>query len=89
MMICYLAILNILGFLSMASDKRKARLGKRRTPERVLFLIATAGGSIGSILGMFAFRHKTRHLSFRLGLPAILALQCAAAYLLWRMMQGH
>ena len=55
----------------------------------LLFLIAAAGGSIGSILGMFAFRHKTRHLSFRLGLPAILALQCATAYLLWRMMQGR
>ncbi|MBQ5341076.1 MAG: DUF1294 domain-containing protein, partial [Oscillospiraceae bacterium] len=52
--------------------------------EKALFLLAAGGGSIGSIAGMFTFRHKTKHLSFRIGFPAILILQCAAAYFLWR-----
>ena len=83
-LLIYLMIINIIAFAAMGIDKLKAAKGRWRISEKVLFLLAAAGGSIGSIAGMFLFRHKTKHLSFRIGLPAILILQCAAAYSLWR-----
>jgi len=83
-LLIYLMIINIIAFAAMGIDKLKAAKGRWRISEKALFLLAAAGGSIGSIAGMFTFRHKTKHLSFRIGLPAILILQCAAAYFLWR-----
>ena len=77
----YLAGVNLLGFASMGYDKWKAKKHAWRVPESTLFLIALIGGSLGSILGMHLFRHKTRHWYFVYGLPAILALQLAAVYL--------
>lgn len=71
----YLILINAVGFLLMLSDKYKARKKQWRIPERVLLTVAFLGGSLGSILGMQLFRHKTRHLKFSLGLPAIFALQ--------------
>ncbi|HIY06785.1 MAG TPA: DUF1294 domain-containing protein [Candidatus Evtepia faecigallinarum] len=59
----------------MGLDKGRAKGQKWRIPEKVLFLSAALGGSIGAMLGMSFFRHKTRHWSFRLGMPAILAVQ--------------
>lgn len=79
----YLFAINLAGLLSMGIDKQRARKHRWRIPEKTLFLIAALGGSIGSILGMFLFRHKTRHLSFRLGLPLILALQALAAWAIY------
>ena len=79
MLLCYLIALNLLAFFLMALDKAKARRGARRIPEKVLFLAAALGGSLGAILAMWAFRHKTRHLSFVLGLPLILLLQLILA----------
>ncbi len=76
---CLIAV-NLLSFALMGIDKRKARKGIRRIPEKALFLFAIIGGSIGSIAGMFVFRHKTKHLSFVLGLPAILLLQLILAF---------
>jgi len=78
----YLALMNLAGFLSMLIDKRKARQKKWRIPENTLLLIALLGGSVGSILGMQIFRHKTKHAKFKFGLPLILIAQLAAAYLL-------
>ncbi len=72
---CYLLFINILGFLLMGLDKQKARRKKWRIPEKTLFLTAILGGSIGSILGMRIFRHKTRHTSFAVGMPCILIIQ--------------
>ena len=83
-LLIYLIFVNTAAFAAMGIDKLKAAKGRWRISEKTLFLLAAAGGRIGSILGMFAFRHKTKHLSFRLGLPAILALQCIAAYLIRR-----
>ena len=80
----YLALANLLAFALMGLDKRRARRGAWRVPEKVLFLCAAAGGSIGAIAGMFAFRHKTKHLRFVLGLPVILLVQLTAAALLMR-----
>lgn len=75
----YLLVLNLAGFLSMGLDKWKAQAGQWRIPEKTLFSIALLGGSVGSILGMQIFRHKTRHTSFVVGIPLILLLQLAAA----------
>lgn len=75
----YLILVNLVGISSMFLDKRNSRIkGRRRTPERTLFLIALAGGAFGSLTGMQMFRHKTRHLSFQVGMP-LLALLWAGA----------
>ena len=73
----YLLLINAAAFLLMLVDKIKARKNRWRIPERTLFGSALLGGSIGAILGMYTFRHKTRHLSFTLGMPAILIAQVA------------
>jgi uncharacterized membrane protein YsdA (DUF1294 family) len=70
--------INVIGFFGMYLDKRKARKKLWRIPEATLFLIAIIGGSIGSIIGMHLFRHKTRHWYFVYGMPVILVLQIAA-----------
>lgn len=76
----YLLLINFISFASMGIDKRKAIRKQYRIPEKTLFFLALLGGSIGSILGMRVFRHKTKHLSFCVGMPAILILQLAVAY---------
>ena len=83
-LIGYLLILNILAYSLMGLDKAKARQNKRRIPEKVLFLIALFGGSMGSIVGMYSFRHKTKHWYFVVGMPLTLLLQLAAALWLCR-----
>ena len=74
-MLIYLVIINIIGFYIMWSDKRRAKWGKWRVPENTLFLITALGGGIGTIAGMYTFRHKTKKLKFTIGLPAILILE--------------
>lgn len=78
-LILYLTVINAAGFLIMLIDKYRAKHGLWRIPEKTLFLTALLGGSIGCIAGMQVFRHKTKHLSFTIGMPAILVLQLAAA----------
>ena len=80
----YLLLVNILAYSLMGVDKAKARQSKRRIPEKMLFLIALFGGSMGSIVGMYSFRHKTKHWYFVAGMPLILLLQLAAALWLCR-----
>jgi uncharacterized membrane protein YsdA (DUF1294 family) len=75
----YLLLMNLVGISSMFLDKRNSRIkGGRRTPEKTLFLIALAGGAFGSLTGMQMFRHKTRHLSFQVGLPLLSLLWAGA-----------
>lgn len=81
-LIFYPAILTIAGFCSMGIDKKRARNNEWRIKERTLFLIAAFGGSIGSIIGMYVFRHKTKHTSFVIGMPLILILQVIGIILL-------
>ena len=81
-LIIYFVIINIFGFAIMGIDKRKAIKRTFRIPEATLFIVALIGGSIGSILGMQVFRHKTRHWYFVLGMPAILIIQIALLVLL-------
>lgn len=76
-LIIYFVIINIVGFAIMGIDKRKAIKRAFRIPEATLFIVALIGGSVGSILGMQVFRHKTRHWYFVFGMPAILAIQIA------------
>ncbi|MCQ2507614.1 MAG: DUF1294 domain-containing protein [Dorea sp.] len=71
----YLLAINLTGFLSMGIDKRKAVKNHWRTKEKTLFLFALLGGTIGSILGMKVFHHKTRKWYFKYGMPLILTLQ--------------
>lgn len=77
----YLLIVNAIGFLLMLIDKRKAIRHRWRIPEKTLFLTAAIGGSMGSIMGMYTFRHKTKHLQFTLGMPAILIVQLILAFI--------
>lgn len=77
----YLLIVNAIGFVLMLGDKRMAQKKLWRIPEATLLAIAAIGGSFGSLIGMYIFRHKTKHLKFTLGIPAILALQVAAVFL--------
>ena len=76
--IIYLAAVNLFGFAIMGIDKVKAKRRKWRIPEATLFMVAAIGGSIGSIAGMYIFRHKTKHLYFVIGMPIILVLQLIA-----------
>ena len=73
----YLAVINIVAFFLYGIDKWKARHDKWRITEARLLWIAVAGGSIGALLGMKVWHHKTKHNKFRFGLPAILILQIA------------
>lgn len=84
-LLIYLLILNFIGFASMGIDKRKAIRHAYRIPEKTLFLAALLGGSLGSILGMQLFRHKTKHWYFVLGMPAILLLQILIFLLLFHL----
>lgn len=67
---------------STAGTRRGARCRARRVPEKTLFLLAILGGSVGAILGMRVWHHKTRHWYFKYGLPAILLAQLALAWYL-------
>ena len=71
----YLLLINAAAFLLMLADKYKAKKHLWRIPERVLIGSALLGGSIGALAGIYLFRHKTRHLKFTIGIPAILAGQ--------------
>lgn len=73
----YLVVVNGAAFVLMGADKRRAQLHRWRIPERTLFLSALLGGSLGAVLGMQLFRHKTKHVQFVVGMPAILIAQCA------------
>lgn len=75
MLILYFVIMNLIALFAMAADKIRAMEHRFRIPESVLILLAVLGGSIGSIVGMFLFRHKKRKPKFRIGLPVILILQ--------------
>ena len=81
-LIIYLILINFIGIAAMASDKIRAMERRYRIPEAILLLFAVIGGSIGSILGMFLFHHKTRKPLFRYGLPLILVLQIGLIILL-------
>lgn len=71
----YLLLINAAAFLLMLSDKRRAKKNRWRIRESTLMLSAALGGSIGALAGMYTFRHKTKHIKFTAGIPAILIAQ--------------
>ena len=73
----YLAAINVVTFLVYGLDKWKAKQGAWRVKESTLLLLAAVGGSVGALLGMQVFRHKTKHLQFTVGVPLILLVQIA------------
>lgn len=75
--IIWLAVMSTALFITMGADKRRARRGARRVPERRLFALTLIGGAFGGWAGMYAFHHKTRHWYFKFGIPAILLAQIA------------
>ena len=79
----YLATVNVVTFTVYGIDKSKARRGAWRIPEKTLFLLPLLGGSVGALLGMKVFRHKTKHWYFVWGIPIILLAQTALAAWLW------
>ena len=81
----WLIAINLVTFAVYGIDKRRARRGAWRVPEKTLFLLPLLGGSVGALLGMRVFRHKTKHWYFVWGVPAILLAQAAlAVWLLYR-----
>ena len=81
--VLYLAIINIFAFVLFGVDKRRARKQLWRISEKNLFLSAVFGGSVGALLGMYFFHHKTKHWYFVLGIPLILVVQAAILAVLW------
>ena len=75
LLIVYLLLINIAAFALFGADKRKARRGDWRISEKALFLSAVLGGSLGAMIGMRLFHHKTKHWYFVVGIPAIFVLQ--------------
>ena len=76
-LLIWVLVWTLIAFVLMGADKWKARHDNWRVPEKTLFLSAILGGSVGALAGMYLFRHKTKHLSFTIGMPVILALQIA------------
>ena len=84
-LLCYLLIINAVGFLLMLADKRRARKKRWRIPEATLMTAALLGGSVGCLMGMYTVRHKTKHLKFVIGVPLILLCQLGLViYLLFQ-----
>ena len=79
----YLAVINLIGFLIMGADKAKAKKKAWRIPEKAFFIVSLLGGGLGSWIGMYTFRHKTKHWYFVIGIPAIFIIETAV--LIWLM----
>ena len=79
----YLILINALSFLLMLVDKKKARKKQWRISEATLMTSAVLGGSVGALLGMYAFRHKTKHPKFTVGVPVILIAQIVVAVVIY------
>jgi len=77
----YLTAINLVAFVVYGIDKYQAIKGRWRISEATLLILALVGGALGALLGMFIFRHKTRKLKFRLGVPLILILEVVIVYL--------
>jgi uncharacterized membrane protein YsdA (DUF1294 family) len=80
----YLAVVSLVAVVLTIRDKRAARRGRWRTGEQTLLLVSLLGGSVAMLITMRAIRHKTKHAKFMVGIPAIIVLQAAAAWLYLR-----
>ena len=82
LIVVYWIIINVAGFALMDIDKAKATRHEWRIPEATLLMAAILGGSVGAWIGMYTFRHKTKHIRFVVGIPFILVLQAGLAWLI-------
>jgi uncharacterized membrane protein YsdA (DUF1294 family) len=73
--VIYLILVNIISYYFMKSDKKRSRQSRYRFSERVFFIVALIGGSVGVLVGMYRHRHKTHKIYFVIGIPLILFLQ--------------
>ncbi|WP_410771477.1 DUF1294 domain-containing protein [Fontibacillus sp. BL9] len=73
-LLVWFIFINVVAYIVMSDDKRRARQRKERIPEKTLFLLAAIGGALGILLAMNMKRHKTKHASFRIGVPLLLLL---------------
>lgn len=85
LLIAYMIIINLIGFIIMGVDKKRAIRGAWRISEASLFLIALLGGALGCTLGMHHFRHKTRHWYFKYGMPSIFVVQILLLLLFFKL----
>ena len=85
--LAFVVVMNVVSFALMGHDKRAARQGKWRVPEKRLFLVTACFGGLGGVLGMKVFHHKTKHWYFKVFFPVLLVVQAialvAGAYWLW------
>jgi len=79
-LIGFFIVMSIIAFFTMGHDKAAARASKRRVPERTLWKLAIFGGGLGAYLGMVTYRHKTKHLSFRIGFTLLAIVQIALLF---------
>jgi len=77
-LVLYLLVVNFVGFSLMVVDKWKAKTGKWRIAEKTIWLVSIVGGAVGTTIGMYLFRHKTKHRLFRYGLPLLSLLELLA-----------
>ena len=82
--VIYLVVINVVAFVVYGVDKYKAKRGRWRTPEATLLGLAAIGGSIGALLGMRVWHHKTMHKKFQYGVPLILIAQIALVVFILR-----
>jgi len=82
-LIVWIVFINAVAYLVMSEDKRRARMGRDRVPEKTLFLLAAIGGALGIWIAMYRKRHKTRHLTFKVGVPLLLVVNVALYTYFW------
>lgn len=80
----YVILVNITAFIIIYIDKKRAINHKWRIKESTLFILSLIGGSLGTLLGMYTFRHKTKHTKFTLGIPLIMLLQILIFFFLYK-----
>lgn len=76
----YLVFINLFTMIAYWMDKQKAKKNKWRIPEKTLLGLTAIGGSVGALIGMYGFKHKTKHIKFILGVPALFALHVILLY---------
>lgn len=87
-LLLYFIIINIIAVVVTIYDKIAAIYHKWRVRESTLFLLSTLGGSVGMYITMQIIRHKTKHLSFMIGIPAIMAVQLILTIIIWSLLHG-
>jgi len=86
--IIYIAVINIIGFVICGTDKKRARNGEWRIAEKTFFITAILGGAAGVYLGMYYFRHKTKHWYFVIGIPVIFIMEIVLTIILLKNLAG-